>query len=215
MDAETPRNAKLRGPLTLRTGQRAVTVRDFERLTLESSIEVARVRCLPPSAPSAPVRLLVVPQVRRRPRSRSSTTSPYPTPWWRASPSISSPGACLGATIEVGTPYYQGVTVAALIQSLPGRPANLVRQRAQDLLFRYINPLTGGSSEEGWPFDTDINAAPIAEMLEAIEGVERVEEVLLFEFDLRTGQRHGPGRELIHLDQQSLFLSARHQVVVR
>jgi hypothetical protein len=52
-------------------------------------------------------------------------------------------------------------------------------------------------------------------MLEAVEGVERVEEVMLFEFDLRTGQRHGAGRELIHLDQQSLFLSARHQVVVR
>jgi predicted phage baseplate assembly protein len=215
VDAETPRNAKLRGPLTLRTGQRAVTVRDFERLTLESSIQVARVRCLPPSAPSAPVQLLVVPQVRRRPDDQELDDFALSDPLVARITEHLEPRRMLGATIEIGTPFYQGVTVAALIQSLPGRPANLVRQRALDLLYRYINPLTGGSSEEGWPFETDINAAPIAEMLEAIEGVERVEEVLLFEFDLRTGQRHGPGRELIRLDEQSLFLSARHQVVVR
>ena len=84
-----------------------------------------------------------------------------------------------------------------------------------DVLYRYINPLTGGPAGEGWAFDTDINASPVAELLEGIEGVERVVEVLLFEYDLRTGLRHGIGRELIRLDRQSLFLSARHQVVVR
>jgi predicted phage baseplate assembly protein len=215
VDAESPRNAKLRGPLTLRTGQRAVTVRDFERLTLESSIEVARVRCLRPASSSSPVRLLVVPHVRRRPEEQELDDFALSDPLVARITEHLEPRRMLGATIEIATPYYQGVTVAALIQSLPGRPANLVRQRALDLLYRYVNPVTGGASEEGWPFDFDVNAAPIAEMLEAIEGVERVEEVMLFEFDLRTGQRHGAGRELIHLDQRSLFLSARHQVVVR
>jgi hypothetical protein len=105
--------------------------------------------------------------------------------------------------------------VAALLQGLPGRPAALVLQRALDVLYRYVNPLVGGSDGAGWPFDTHLNAAPISEMLEAVEGVERVDEVLLFEFDLRTGQRVGPGREIVYLDRQSLFLSARHQVVVR
>jgi len=42
VDAETVAEAKVRGPMTLRTGQRAVTAGDYERLTLESSIEVAR-----------------------------------------------------------------------------------------------------------------------------------------------------------------------------
>jgi hypothetical protein len=121
----------------------------------------------------------------------------------------------LGTTVEVGAPYYQGVSVAALLRAQPGRPVTLVRQRAIDLLYRYINPLVGGTEGEGWPFDTDINAAPIAQMLEGIEGVDRVEEVLLFEHDLRTGRRYGVGKELIRLDAHSLFLSARHQIVVR
>src|SRR5699024_11163268 len=64
VDAETVAEAKTRGPLTLRTGQRAVTAGDYERLTLESSTEVARARCLPAGRGNGSVRLLVVPQVR-------------------------------------------------------------------------------------------------------------------------------------------------------
>ena len=52
-------------------------------------------------------------------------------------------------------------------------------------------------------------------MLEAVEGVERVEEVLLFEYDLRNRRRLGAGRDVLPLDRHSLFLSADHQVVVR
>jgi predicted phage baseplate assembly protein len=215
VDAESPQNAKLRGPLSLRTGQRAVTIHDFERLTLEASNEVARVRCLPPLQPAAPVRLLVVPHLRGRPDEHTLDDFALTNTLVNRISEHLEPRRLLGTTVEIGTPYYQGVTVAALIQTLPGRPATIVRQRALDMLYRYVNPLTGATTGEGWAFDTDINAAPIAEMLEAIEGVERVDEVLLFEYDLRTGRRHGIGRELIRLDRQSLFLSARHQVVIR
>jgi hypothetical protein len=64
-------------------------------------------------------------------------------------------------------------------------------------------------------FDTDLNSAVVAQLLESVEGVERVEELLLFEYDLRSGRRLGSGRDLIRLDRHSLFLSAKHQVVVR
>jgi hypothetical protein len=91
----------------------------------------------------------------------------------------------------------------------------LVRQRALDTLTRFINPLVGGPDGTGWVFDADINAAAIAQLLEAVDGVERVEEALLFEYDLRTGRRIGNGKDIIRLDAHSLFLSAPHQVVVR
>jgi hypothetical protein len=158
---------------------------------------------------------LVVPQLRRRPDLHMLDDYALSDPLLERITSHLEPRRMLGATVEIGTPYYQGVTVAVLMRSLPGRPATLIQQRALDLLYRYINPLTGGVDGNGWPFDTDLNATPLAEMLESIEGAERVEEVLLFEYDLRTEERHGAGRELIRLDRQSLFLSARHQVVVR
>jgi predicted phage baseplate assembly protein len=215
VEAETVTEAKLRGPLTLRTGQRAVTARDFERLTLESSAEVARARCLPPVSPAGPVRLLVIPQVRTAPEVQRLDDFALSDDLVSRIRDHLDERRPVGTVVEVGTPYYQGVSVAALVRGLPGPPTALVRQRALDLLYRYVNPLVGWVDGSGWPFDTDLNAASLAQLLEAVEGVERVDDVLLFEYDLRTGARHGMGREVIQLDRQSLFLAAAHQVVVR
>ena len=121
----------------------------------------------------------------------------------------------MGTSIEVGTPYYQGVSVAALVHAPAGRPLALIRQRAVSALTRYIHPLTGGADGTGWLFDADLNAATVTQLLEGVEGIDRVDEVLLYEYDLRTGQRIGGGRDVIRLDAQSLFLSGPHRVVVR
>lgn len=215
VDAETVANAKARGPMTLRTGNRAVTANDYERLTLESSTEVARARCLPPVEAGGAVRLLVVPRVRTEVADQHLDDFALSDTLVARISTHLDERRVLGTTVEVGTPFYQGISVAVLLRSLPGRPPTLVRQRALDLLHRHVNPLVGGVEAGGWPFDTDLNAAGLAQLLEAVDGVDRVEEVLLFEYDLRTGKRHGGGRDLVRLDRQSLFLSAGHQVVVR
>ncbi|RIJ71068.1 putative baseplate assembly protein [Nakamurella silvestris] len=215
VDAESVAEAKVRGPLTLRTGQRAVTAGDFERLTLESSIEVARARCLPSSDGHGPVRLLVVPQVRTDSRIQQLDDFAISAPLMRRITDHLDAHRLVGTAVEVGTPYYQGVSVAALVHTPAGRPPALVRQRALDALSVYIHPLTGGADGSGWLFDADLNAAAIAQLLESVEGIDRVDEVLLFEFDLRTGQRVGAGRDVIRLDNHSLFLSGNHRVVVR
>jgi len=215
VDAESIAEAKVRGPLTLRTGQRAVTAGDFERLTLESSIEVARARCLPSADGHGPVRLLVVPQVRTDSRIQQLDDFAISAPLMRRISDHLDAHRLVGTAVEVGTPYYQGVSVAALVHTPAGRPPALVRQRALDALSVYIHPLTGGADGSGWLFDADLNAAAIAQLLESVEGIDRVDEVLLFEFDLRTGQRVGAGRDVIRLDTHSLFLSGNHRVVVR
>ena len=215
VDAETVAEAKVRGPLTLRTGQRAVTAGDYEQLTLESSIEVARARCLPSATGRSPIRLLVVPQVRTDPRTQQLDDFALSAPLLAAITEHLDGRRLVGSAVEVKTPYYQGVSVAALVHAPPGRPLALVRQRAVDVITRYINPLTGGPEGNGWPFDADINSATVQQLLEAVEGIDRVDEVQLFEFDLRSGQRIGAGRDAVRLDAHSLFLSGPHRVVVR
>lgn len=215
VDAETVENAKLRGPQTLRAGSRAVTAADYERLAAQSDPAIARVRCLPPELPGSPIQLLVVPASKVDPQTVKLDDFALPPDMVQRISDYLEGRRILGTSIRVGTPYYQGVTVAALVTARPGRPANLVKERANELLYRYINPLTGGPDGSGWLFDTDLNAATIYQLLEAVEGVERVDEVLLFEFDLRNNERVGFAKELVKLERDSLFVSAAHRVVVR
>ena len=53
VDPEDLENARVRGPMLLRTGSRAVTAEDYEHLAQEAAPDVARVRCV--SAARAPM----------------------------------------------------------------------------------------------------------------------------------------------------------------
>jgi predicted phage baseplate assembly protein len=210
-DAETVNEAKKRGPFSLRTRQRAVTPRDFERLAIEASAEVARARCLGPSSPGGPVRLLIVPKVRRVPESQNIDDFALTDGLVKNLAEHLEPRRLLGITVEISTPYYQGVTVATHLHALPTASDDAltrIRSDALQLLYEWVNPLSGGPDGEGWPWDMDLNSAPIAQLLQEVDGVDRVDEVLLFECDLRTGRRYGPAREVVRLDERSLFLSA-------
>jgi predicted phage baseplate assembly protein len=215
VDAETVGNAKLRAPQSLRAGARAVTVTDFERLASTADPSIARVRCLPPIETGKPIRLLLVPAIERPGETLQLDDFALSGDMIQRVSAHLEHRRILGTAIEIGTPFYQGVTIAALVAARPGRPTTLVRERALHALYRYLNPLIGGPNGTGWPFDADLNSANVFQLLEAIDGVERVEEVLFFEHDLRNHERLGFGKELVKLSPDSLFLSANHQVVVR
>lgn len=215
VDPETVENAKRRGPQSVRAGGRAVTVSDFERLAGQADSRVARVRCLPPEKPGDPVRMFVVPNVKRRAEQLILDDFALPDEMIARIGEYLDERRVLGSTIEVGTPYYQGVTVASLVSAHAGRPHALVRERCQRALYEYINPISGGPDRRGWSFDADLNSAAVFQVLEAVEGVEKVDEVLFFEYDLRNHERIGFGKELVKLAPDSLFLSTNHQVVVQ
>jgi hypothetical protein len=180
---------------------------------MEASTEVARVRCLPPAVAGGPVRLLVVPRVRRAPQSQSIDDFALTDGLVDRISRYLEPRRLLGISVDISSPYYQGVTVATHIHAMPTASEDVMTRIRSDvlaLLYEWVNPLWGGPKGEGWEWDDDLNAAPLAHLLEQVDGVDRVDEVLLFECDLRTGKRYGPAKEVVRLDERSLFLSA-HQ----
>ena len=214
VDPEPIENAKMRAPALIRTGQRAVTAHDYERLTLEADRRVARTRCLPPAEPGGPVRVLIVPHTYKRAADLVLDDFTLPDDLVDQVAAYLDRRRTLGTTVEISTPYYQGLTVATRLKLLPGRPHEAVRQRALDLLYTYLNPLVGGARGTGWPFDEEAGAAMVYELLEGVDGVSYVDDVLLFEADLRNERRVGKGKEWARLDPDSLFLSYNHRVVV-
>ncbi|MBT0768203.1 putative baseplate assembly protein [Kineosporia sp. J2-2] len=214
-DPETVDEVKVRGPLTLRTGRRAVTSADFEQLTLESSPRIARVRCVPPERPGGPVRLLIVPQLLPVQGFRSIDDFALEEALLEQVTQSLEPRRLVGTRIELTTPYYVGVSVEATIRVAVGRGAAGVRHAAEQLLRSWLDPIEGGADGTGWPFDKDLTAAAIALRLEGVEGVASIEDVCLYEYDLRTGERVGPAREVLKPGADSLFLPAGLSVVNR
>ncbi len=214
VDPETVENAKIRGPLSLRTGQRAVTVHDFERLTLEAAPSVARARCLPPSAPGGPVRVLVVPRVDIPPEQLQLDDLALPENLVRDVSEYLDARRILTTAVEITTPLYQGVTVVARVRGTPGADPELIRDRILDALYSYINPIVGGPDGTGWPFGRELNVGEVFALLAGIDGVLGVEEVRLFLADLRTGERR-EGRQRASSSPDAIFGSFQHQVLVR
>jgi len=214
VDAETIENAKLRGPMTIRTGQRAVTVNDFERLTLEASSEVARSRCLPPLEPGGPVRVLVIPRVNIPPDQLALDDLALSDPLVEGVSSYLDERRILTTPVEIDTPFYQGITVIAQVRGTPGLGPELLRDRLLTELYRYINPLIGGPGGTGWPFGRELNVGEIFALLSGMNGVTLVEEVLIYLADLRTRERR-EARQRARLADNAVFASFQHQIRVR
>jgi predicted phage baseplate assembly protein len=215
VDAETVENAKLRGPLLLRGGRRAVTAEDVERLTLDAAPAVARARCLPPSAPGEPARLLVVPRVDIAPEALGLDDLAVPAELEEQIKAYLEPRRLLTMRVQIDTPRYQGIKVVAEVRAGPGLRPETVRERAEQALYAFLNPLTGGPGGQGWPFGTDLRLGDVYGVLHDAFGVRGVEAVHFFPADLRRQEVLDQVDQRVRLLPDALFMSFQHRVVVQ
>jgi predicted phage baseplate assembly protein len=212
VDGESVRDASVRGPLLLRTRDRAVTAEDYEQLAREAAPDVARVRCVPVDGASEAVRLLVVPAVSSTAELPFADLRPAPDVLSRISRHLDE-RRCLGARISVEPPFYQGVTVVAQLRARARTEPEALRSRALRALTAYLNPIVGGPDSDGWPFGRPVQAGEVFAVLQRLTGVDLVEEVRLFGADPTTGERGGAVQRL-DLPSNALVFSYGHQVRV-
>jgi hypothetical protein len=82
-----------------------------------------------------------------------------------------------------------------------------------DALYRYFNPVSGGPEGTGWPFGRPIHAGEIYSVLQALKGIELVQDVRLFAADPVTGKR-SESLQRLELEPNALVFSYEHQVRV-
>ncbi|HEX2295440.1 MAG TPA: putative baseplate assembly protein [Actinomycetota bacterium] len=209
-------STKQRGPLVLRTRDRAVTASDYEALTRSVAPEIARVKCLPPDPfdPPGLVRILVVPAVPGSPDVAPDIDALLPS-----SETLERIARHLDERRPVGThvfvqpPTYQGVTVVARLQARRGQVGERVAGAARSALYRYFHPVAGGPDGTGWPFGRPIHLGEVHGVLQQVHGIDLVEDVRLFPADPVSGWRGDPLHRL-DLDQVTLAFSYDHQVLV-
>ena len=215
-DAESLENAKLRGPLLLRTRGRAVTVEDFEELAREAAPDVARVRCVPAGIDgvgAGAVRVLVVPDVPTEAgRIRFEQLLPGEESLRRITESLDR-RRLIGTRISVEPPVYQGVTVVARVRCRADQSPTRLQEQAVTALYRYFSPTEGGPQGTGWPFGRPLLLGEVYAVLQRLPGLELVEDARLFGADPISGQR-GQATPRIDIASNALVFSYDHQVLV-
>ena len=215
VDGEDLESAKARGPILLRTRNRAVTAEDFEQLTRAAAPEIARVKCLPAGdgAEAGSVRVLIVPaapivdgQIRFEHLVPSEATME------RILEALER-ARLVGTRIIIEPPVYQGVTVVAQVKAKPKFSAVRVREEASAVLHRYFNPLVGGPDGTGWPWGRPIQSGEAYSALQDIRGVDFVEEIRLFGANPVTGER-GQATTRLELAASAIAFSYEHQIRV-
>ena len=213
-DAETVAEAKVRGPLSLVGGDRAVTNIDHERLAVESSSRIRRACCLPVNDNLFSTKIVLVQDPFKPAPELEIDDFSLDADLVRVVSNYLDDRRLIGSSIELAAPKFVGVSPVVLLQARSGRSHAAIKYACEEKLAEFLSPLNGGDGT-GWPFGQSLGSGTVGHLISQIEGVERVVDVSLFEADLRNKARAGVAADSIDLESDALFLCFRPQVVIR
>ena len=216
-DPEALESARRRAALELRARSRAVTARDFERLTIEASPGVARAICSAPQG-NGPVRVHVLPRLNSADRLLTLQELTPDEELLRLLAERLEERRLIGTSIRLLPARLRGVSVAAQVIAGPVADPERVRQDVEHALYTFLNPLIGGSPEGpggGWPAGRSLSQGELFGIVYGISGVRSVNLLRMYETDLRTGEQAAqPTEGHLPIDSDELVASARHFVRV-
>ncbi len=215
VDGEDIENAKVRGPIRLRTRGRAVTTEDYEQLAREAAPEVARVRAVAAGdgTDAGSVRVLVVPSaVSEAGRLRFDQLVPSPDTLQKITDRLEE-SRVIGTRAIVEPPVYRGITVVAKLRArLADQPDPAPGGGARGAV-RVLPPDHRRAGRHGLAVRTpdqrgrDLLGAPGDPRHRARRGRAAVRRRPV------TGQR-GQQTQRLELETHALVFSYEHQVLV-
>jgi predicted phage baseplate assembly protein len=220
-DTEDIEHAKWRAPQVLRSSERAVTPDDFEFLAREATPGIARARCVaagdggggPGEPPPGTIRLQLVPSIPNvsGPITREETDV---TPRIREEVrGYLDDRRLLGTELVLDSPTYTWVTAIARLRARPRASRSRITTQAAETIYRFVHPTTGGPEGTGWPFGRELFAGEIYSILQAIDGVDFVEEVVLHSVNPQT-REFGPAATRVAPADGGLLCSFEHRIRV-
>jgi predicted phage baseplate assembly protein len=220
-EAESLDEAKVRGPMQLRSRGRAVTREDYEELAREVAPDIARAYCaeVDDAGPGGGVRLLVVPHLPpdvEAPVERQHLDPPLETLARIAA--FLDERRLIGTRLVVEPPSYRWLTVVVSAHARPGFRPDDVRDQVLAAVYRLFHPLVGGPDGQGWPFGRPVQSHEVAAVLARLISVDMSRELSVQLFPSDAGGvagRHGERVDRLDLEPTELVFSYQHQVRVQ
>jgi predicted phage baseplate assembly protein len=219
-DAETLDHAMMRFQNHMRSLDRAVTPADFEYLARKAVSNIGRVACIMPRDASERglVQLVVVPQVIHKSKQITFESLKLSPDLRRDIHDYLDHRRLLGTRLEITPPNYRWIMSRISVTISTRVRMESMREKIETALYRFLNPLIGGSREKGWPLGQDISSDDISGMIRNISGVESVAYVELFEVqrDAEDGTVLGYSQSYnrIPLNDVDVVASYEHEVFV-
>jgi predicted phage baseplate assembly protein len=215
VDAESLTSARQRAAMEIRSRYRAVTADDYEFLAGEASPRVARALCLPPRDGGA-VSLHLLPRVNRADRRLALDELVPDEPLYSTVAEYLDERRTIGTTVQLLPVRFRGVSVVVNLQAAPSTDIQRVEEDVAHALYVYLNPLIGGSPHgpgDGWPFGRPLNQGELYGVVHAIEGVEFVKILRVYETNVYTGEQEPkPSGSHVELEPDELLASGQHIV---
>jgi predicted phage baseplate assembly protein len=208
-DGESIEEAKVRGPLDLRSRNRAVTAEDFEDLTRRAAPEVARVVCV---AADGGVRILAIPKVLHEGVIPLAELRLPDSARERVLKALEL-SRMVGVRVSVEPPSYVGIRVDARVYGQAQVDPDRLSERCRRALFAYFNPVIGGPDGTGWPFGRPAQVGEVYAVLAKVRGVDYVEDAAMFRANPIT-QEVSEQQDRIDLEPTHLLMSVEHDVDV-
>jgi predicted phage baseplate assembly protein len=216
VDAETLDHARQRAAMEIRSRYRAVTAEDFEFLAGEASPKVARAVCVPPQVTGGPVALHLVPRLIPADRQLAYDELVPDEELLQEVSEYLDERRLIGTTVELLPCAYRGLSIVVNLQASPLADTARVEEDVAHALYTYINPLVGGNPTgpgQGWAFGRALNQGELYGVVHAVEGVEFVKILRIYETNLQTGEQSSkPAGSHIVLEPDELLASAQHIV---
>ena len=198
-DAESLDDVVMRVPKILKTRDRAVNQTDFEYLTLLAGEgNVSRVLCSSAKRKedAGIVKLLIVPKIRTEGIEQGQGIHPDEL---MITPQLTNKvlsyleeRKMLGIKIQLASPQYVGVSVQTEINLEPSYTNPQVQQeivqQVKVMLYRFLNPITGGIQGQGWEFGRPVYPSDIVKLLQSVQGIRFLGTVQLFELRYENNQ---------------------------
>jgi predicted phage baseplate assembly protein len=215
VDAEQLEHARERASMEIRSRYRAVTAEDFEFMAGEASPRVARAVCIPPREGGA-VPLHIVPRVYPADRQLTYEELVPDEALMTEVAEYLDERRLIGTTVQLLPCRFRGLSVVVNLQASPLADTARVEEDVAHALYTYLNPLVGGNAGgpgPGWTFGRALNQGELYGIVHAVDGVEFVKILRIYETNLETGEQSSkPAGTHIVLEPDELLASGQHIV---
>jgi predicted phage baseplate assembly protein len=218
LDAETVESAIVRAPALLRSRDRAVSESDYEFLASQAlPASLGRVKCLQPQPDEAgrvvpgQVFLLVIPRVVHPEGFLTTEQLKLKEDDLAILTQYLNERRLLTTRLDIRQPAFHWVSVKVKLRKAPDVEQKTIETEVNDRLYKYLNPITGGTDGKGWPFGRSLYSSDVYQCLQGIQNVQFLRGIELFQAK-PAGGAQGTPVDVVEVVAHGVIASGVHSI---